>query len=496
MRIRLELVAPLPVIRCWFEVPTHGSRGQEILSIAQLERYIKQELNIHVNQALQLELEGFNCCPTVELTDYYVIMTFISLDESNTVVNISTLTSSNLLTPKNKTRKRKAPSDTESSSDSDSSDSSSSSSSSDESKHKRTRVSSTKEVQSSESDSADTSSEDSSSDSSSSSDDEPTKLPIARTESQTKSEIDAAAFVPPGKGSRATKSRNLRRKLARQRHQLGTEVTGNTPSQQQPVSHSVKEEQANTRHSEASVEQTVVQPVKQNALPVKNKPKHFAKAMQGAVRTHMRFDASKANKTVNDDKQTTKEDAVASPSRLVDWWTYRTEPVLENNFTTIIDDSAISDKSPVNKPERPRVDTATPVKSNDVKRDYESAPALTSLPEPGQLLAFKQLEMSEAYTPEISAYKEAIVLAYDAISDKVTLQLTANSMDTLPGTSNSNRNGDNDNMDDEYDEEDKPRRRFEMDLGDNSEYVIEGQVNDSVLVIDRNTMLETKCLSV
>jgi hypothetical protein len=63
MRIRLELVAPLPAIRCWFEIPTHGSRGQEIISIAQLEQYIKQELNIHVNQALHLELEGFQLLP-------------------------------------------------------------------------------------------------------------------------------------------------------------------------------------------------------------------------------------------------------------------------------------------------------------------------------------------------------------------------------------------------------------------------------------------------
>jgi hypothetical protein len=66
-------------------------------------------------------------------------------------------------------------------------------------------------------------------------------------------------------------------------------------TQEQSANHNIGEELTNTNHSPASVEQTVVQPIKQNALPVKNKPKHFAKAMQGAVRTHMRFDASEAN---------------------------------------------------------------------------------------------------------------------------------------------------------------------------------------------------------
>jgi hypothetical protein len=80
------------------------------------------------------------------------------------------------------------------------------------------------------------------------------------------------------------------------------------------------------------------------------------------------------------------------------------------------------------------------------------------------------------------------VLAYDAVSDKVTLQLATHSMPMLWGTSNNN------NMDDEYNEEDKPRRRFEIDLGDDSEYIIESQISDSIITIDRNTMLETKCL--
>lgn len=66
-------------------------------------------------------------------------------------------------------------------------------------------------------------------------------------------------------------------------------------TQEQPANHNVSEELTNTNHLPASVEETVVQPVKQNALPVKNKPKHFAKVMQGAVRTHRRFDASEAN---------------------------------------------------------------------------------------------------------------------------------------------------------------------------------------------------------
>lgn len=58
--------------------------------------------------------------------------------------------------------------------------------------------------------------------------------------------------------------------------------------------------------------------------------------------------------------------------------------MLENNFTTSTNLN-VSDKSP----EKTLINTAAPLNSNDIKRDYEAAPALTTLPEPGQLLAFK-----------------------------------------------------------------------------------------------------------
>ncbi|KAJ3048532.1 hypothetical protein HK097_010448 [Rhizophlyctis rosea] len=49
-------------------------------------------------------------------------------------------------------------------------------------------------------------------------------------------------------------------------------------------------------------------------------------------------------------------------------------------------------------------------------------PSLVGDPVAGSTIAFKTLELSADYTPEVSDYKEAQVLAYDALTKRVTLK--------------------------------------------------------------------------
>ncbi|XP_076459549.1 uncharacterized protein LOC143292823 [Babylonia areolata] len=58
-----------------------------------------------------------------------------------------------------------------------------------------------------------------------------------------------------------------------------------------------------------------------------------------------------------------------------------------------------------------------------VSRDYSLFDDLTAAPKAGDQIAYKVLEMGEDYTPGISDYKEAEVLAYDASTQNVTVRL-------------------------------------------------------------------------
>eukprot|EP00842_Homolaphlyctis_polyrhiza_P001751 jgi/Hompol1/2577/HPOL_006057-RA len=60
--------------------------------------------------------------------------------------------------------------------------------------------------------------------------------------------------------------------------------------------------------------------------------------------------------------------------------------------------------------------------------DYESLPPLQGLPEPGMIIAFKMIEMSAVYTPELSNFKEAQVMVVDAVSNHATLKLLPKSL--------------------------------------------------------------------
>uniref|UniRef100_A0A1A7Z7B4 Coilin p80 n=2 Tax=Iconisemion striatum TaxID=60296 RepID=A0A1A7Z7B4_9TELE len=68
------------------------------------------------------------------------------------------------------------------------------------------------------------------------------------------------------------------------------------------------------------------------------------------------------------------------------------------------------------------------------KKDYSPMPLLAAPPQVGQKIAFKLLELTESYTPEISEYKEGTILNFDPITRQIELELLCPSQAPLePG---------------------------------------------------------------
>ncbi|KAF3699547.1 Coilin Sphere organelles protein SPH-1 [Channa argus] len=57
------------------------------------------------------------------------------------------------------------------------------------------------------------------------------------------------------------------------------------------------------------------------------------------------------------------------------------------------------------------------------KPDYSSMPLLAAPPQVGQKIAFKLLELTENYTPEVSEYKEGKLLSFDPTTKQIELEL-------------------------------------------------------------------------
>nr|XP_057905905.1 coilin [Doryrhamphus excisus] len=55
--------------------------------------------------------------------------------------------------------------------------------------------------------------------------------------------------------------------------------------------------------------------------------------------------------------------------------------------------------------------------------DYSTMPLLAAPPQVGQKIAFKLLELTENYTPEVSDYKEGKIVSYDPTSKQIELEL-------------------------------------------------------------------------
>ncbi|XP_076852879.1 coilin isoform X1 [Brachyhypopomus gauderio] len=65
-----------------------------------------------------------------------------------------------------------------------------------------------------------------------------------------------------------------------------------------------------------------------------------------------------------------------------------------------------------------------PVETTHVpKQDYSLLPLLAAPPAVGQKIAFKLLELTESYTPEVSGYKEGKILGFNHATNMIELQL-------------------------------------------------------------------------
>uniref|UniRef100_A0A3B3WPS3 Uncharacterized protein n=1 Tax=Poecilia mexicana TaxID=48701 RepID=A0A3B3WPS3_9TELE len=58
-----------------------------------------------------------------------------------------------------------------------------------------------------------------------------------------------------------------------------------------------------------------------------------------------------------------------------------------------------------------------------VLKDYSSMPLLAAPPQVGQRIAFKLLELTENYTPEVSEYKEGTIINFDPTTKQIELEL-------------------------------------------------------------------------
>lgn len=68
--------------------------------------------------------------------------------------------------------------------------------------------------------------------------------------------------------------------------------------------------------------------------------------------------------------------------------------------------------------------------------DYTSCPPLHGPPRSGDKIAYKVLELSASYTPEISNYKKGSVISYEAKTGEVTVELTRDSLKRTQGDGN------------------------------------------------------------
>ncbi|XP_069604813.1 coilin isoform X1 [Ranitomeya imitator] len=68
-----------------------------------------------------------------------------------------------------------------------------------------------------------------------------------------------------------------------------------------------------------------------------------------------------------------------------------------------------------------------------VNEDYSTLPLLAAPPQPGKIIAFKLLELTENYSPEVSDYKEGRVLSYDAVSQELEVEVLSQQKKKEPG---------------------------------------------------------------
>ncbi|XP_054702627.1 coilin isoform X2 [Grus americana] len=65
------------------------------------------------------------------------------------------------------------------------------------------------------------------------------------------------------------------------------------------------------------------------------------------------------------------------------------------------------------------------------KRDYSVLPLLAAPPQVGERIAFKRLELTENYSPEVSDYKEGKIISWNADKKQIELEILSSSAGQL-----------------------------------------------------------------
>ncbi|KAG8432207.1 hypothetical protein GDO86_016740 [Hymenochirus boettgeri] len=68
-----------------------------------------------------------------------------------------------------------------------------------------------------------------------------------------------------------------------------------------------------------------------------------------------------------------------------------------------------------------------------VQKDYTSLPLLAAPPQVGKVIAFKLLEISESYTPEVSDYKEGTIMSFDPFTQQIEMEIISKQTAKQPG---------------------------------------------------------------
>ena len=93
--------------------------------------------------------------------------------------------------------------------------------------------------------------------------------------------------------------------------------------------------------------------------------------------------------------------------------------------------SQILESTRVDKDSQPQDLQSTTAQTS--KKDFSVYSLLHGPPRVGDTVAFKMIEMSQSYTPEISQYKEGQVISFDPVSKQFTLKLTRESLERVKG---------------------------------------------------------------
>ncbi|XP_046856201.1 coilin-like [Xenia sp. Carnegie-2017] len=67
------------------------------------------------------------------------------------------------------------------------------------------------------------------------------------------------------------------------------------------------------------------------------------------------------------------------------------------------------------------------------EKDFTIHPLLQGPPRVGDFVAYKMIELSQSYTPEVSKYKQGKVLSYDSMTNQLKLKLTKDSLEKPRG---------------------------------------------------------------